>query len=86
MFRWLGPGELIAEVTGARPSTGWISSVIAATGEALADTDALIRAQLMAAYLHVDETSINVNQPPEPMPCEHQLMSKWCWTRISPAS
>ncbi|WP_433655073.1 IS66 family transposase [Nocardia sp. CA-128927] len=54
--------ELIADVTGARPSTGWISSVIAATGEALADTDALIRAQLMAAYLlHVDETSINVN-------------------------
>jgi transposase len=54
--------ELIADVTGARPSTGWISSVIAGTGAQLADTDTAIRAQLMAAYLlHVDETSINVN-------------------------
>jgi transposase len=54
--------ELINDVTGAHPSTGWISSVIAATAEQLADTDTLIRARLMAAYLlHVDETSINVN-------------------------
>lgn len=54
--------ELIADVTGARPSTGWICSVIAATGESLADADAAIRARLIAAYtLHVDETTINVN-------------------------
>lgn len=54
--------ELIADVTGTRVSTGWISSVIAATGEQLAGTDAVIRARLVAGYLlHVDETSINVN-------------------------
>jgi len=54
--------QLIADVTGARPSTGWISSVIAATSEQLADTDALIRTLLILAHvLHVDETTVNVN-------------------------
>ena len=54
--------QLIADVTGARPSTGWISSVIAATSEQLADTDTLIRTLLILAHvLHVDETSANVN-------------------------
>jgi len=54
--------QLIADVTGARPSTGWTSSVIVATSEQLADTDALIRTLLILAHvLHVDETTINVN-------------------------
>lgn len=54
--------ELIADVTGAQPSTGWISSVIAATSQQLADTDALIRTWLILAHvLHVDETTVNVN-------------------------
>jgi len=54
--------ELIAEVTGAAVSTGWISSVVAATGEACEPVEDAIRAQLVASYLlHVDETSINVN-------------------------
>jgi len=53
---------LIADVTGARPSTGWISSVIAATSEQLADTDALIRTWLIRAHvLYVDATTVNVN-------------------------
>lgn len=54
--------ELIAEVCGAAVSTGWISSVVAATGEALAPVDGAIRERLTrACLLHVDETSINVN-------------------------
>lgn len=54
--------ELIADVTGAHPSTGWVSSVIAATSEQLAPTDALIRTLLiLAPVLHVDETTLNVN-------------------------
>ncbi|MGV1009486.1 MAG: IS66 family transposase [Dermatophilaceae bacterium] len=54
--------ELIGDVTGACPSTGWISSVIAAAAEQLVETDALIRTLLiLALVLHVDETSINVN-------------------------
>lgn len=54
--------ELIAEVCGAAVSTGWISSVVAATGDALEPVDDAIRARLIqACALHVDETSINVN-------------------------
>lgn len=54
--------EPIAEVCGAAVSTGWISSVIAATGQALEPVDEAIRARLSRAHLlHVDETSINVN-------------------------
>jgi transposase len=54
--------ELIAEVCGAVVSTGWVSSVVAATGEALEPVQDAIRARLVqACLLHVDETSINVN-------------------------
>ncbi len=54
--------ELISDVTGARPCPGWVSSVVAATAEQLAETDALIRTLLiLALVLHVDETTVNVN-------------------------
>lgn len=54
--------ELIGDVTGARPSTGWISSVIAATSQQLTETDALIRTLLILSMVrHVDETTVNVN-------------------------
>lgn len=54
--------ELIGDVTGARPSTGWVSTVVAATAEQLVATDALIWTLLiLALVLHVDETTVNVN-------------------------
>lgn len=53
---------LIADVTGAGCSTGWVSGVLAQTGEALADVDALIKTLLTLTHLvHVDETSLNVS-------------------------
>jgi transposase len=54
--------ELIADVTGAAVSTGWVSSVVAVTSDQLADTESAVRAELINSYLlHVDETSISVN-------------------------
>lgn len=54
--------QLIADVTGAGCSTGWISGLLAATGEALTDVEALIKtATTAAALVHVDETSLNIN-------------------------
>ena len=53
--------RLIADVTGAGCSTGWISGVLAVTADALADVEALIKTLLTLAHLlHVDETSVNV--------------------------
>lgn len=53
--------QLIADVTGARPSTGWITSVLAPTATAVAPTNAAILELLRAAdVLHVDETSSNI--------------------------
>jgi len=47
---------------GHTPSTGWVSSVIAATSEQLAETDAIIRTlPILAHVLHVNETTVNVN-------------------------
>lgn len=52
---------LIADVTGAGCSTGWVSGVLAATAEALADVEKLIKTLVVLAQLvHVDETSLNV--------------------------
>lgn len=52
---------LIADVPGARCSTGWVSGVLAATAEALADVEKLIKTLVVLAQLvHVDETSLNV--------------------------
>ena len=54
--------QLIADVTGARPSTGWISSVLSGVSEVLADTEKLIKSLITLAHvLHVDETTSNVN-------------------------
>jgi transposase len=54
--------QLIADVTGAGCSTGRISGVLAATGEALADVEKLIKTAITAAHLlHVDETNLNIN-------------------------
>lgn len=53
--------QLIADVTGARPSTGWITSVLAPTAASVAPADTAILDLLRAAQvLHVDETSSNI--------------------------
>jgi transposase len=56
--------RLIADVTGARCSTGWISGVLAQAADALADVEALIKTAITLARLvhliHVDETGLNV--------------------------
>jgi transposase len=53
---------LIADVTGARPSTGWISSVLTAVAGLLGDVEKLIKSLIVAAHvIHVDETSSNIN-------------------------
>ena len=54
--------QLIADVTGARPSTGWVSSVLPALAGLLADVTKLIKSLIVLAHvIHVDETSSNVN-------------------------
>lgn len=53
---------LIADLTGARPSTGWISSVLSTVAGALGDVEKLIKSLIVAAQvIHVDETSSNIN-------------------------
>ncbi len=53
--------QLIADVTGAHPSTGWITSVLGPTAAAVAPTNTAILDSLRAAQvLHVDETSSNI--------------------------
>ena len=53
---------LIADLTGARPSTGWISSVLSTVAEVLIDVEKLIKSLIMLAHvIHVDETSSNIN-------------------------
>ena len=53
--------QLIADVTGARPSTGWITSVLAPTAASVAPSNEAILDLLRAAdVLHVDETSSNI--------------------------
>jgi len=52
---------LIADVTGAKVSTGWVSGAVAATAEDLVDVEALIKTLLVLAHvLHVDETSTSI--------------------------
>ncbi len=54
--------QLIADVTGARPSTGWISSVLTTVAELLVDVEKLIKSLIVLAHvIHVDETSSNIN-------------------------
>lgn len=53
--------ELIADVTGARPSTGWITSTLGPTAVAVAPANAVILDLIRAASVaHVDETSSNI--------------------------
>jgi transposase len=52
---------LIADVTGAAVSTGWVSGVIASTAEDLVEVEAMIRTLITLAHvLHADETSTSI--------------------------
>lgn len=54
--------QLIADVTGARPSTGWVSSVLVQVADALTDVEKLIKTLITLAHvIHVDETTSNIN-------------------------
>jgi hypothetical protein len=53
--------ELVTDLSGARPSAGWVCQVLRETAEALAEVEKLIRTLLTAAHiLHVDETGTKV--------------------------
>lgn len=53
--------ELVTDLSGARPSTGWVCQVLRDTAAALAEVDTLIRTLLTAAHiLHADETGMKV--------------------------
>ncbi len=53
---------LISDLTGARPSTGWISSVLSTVADVLVDVEKLIKTLIMLAHvIHVDETTSNIN-------------------------
>jgi hypothetical protein len=53
---------LIADLTGARPSTGWISSMLTTVADLLFDVEKLIKSLIVLAHvIHVDETSSNIN-------------------------
>jgi transposase len=55
--------QLIADVTGVRPSTGWISSVLTTVAEVLVDVEKLIKSLIvLARVIHVDETSANIKR------------------------
>lgn len=53
---------LIADLTGACPSTGWVSSVLATVADVLVDVEKLIKSLITLAHvIHVDETTSNIN-------------------------
>jgi transposase len=53
---------LIADLTGAHPSTGWISSQLSAVADVLIDVEKLIKSLIVLAHvIHVDETTSNIN-------------------------
>jgi transposase len=53
---------LIADLTGARPSTGWISSVLTTVADLLVDVEKLIKSLIVLGHvIHVDETSSNID-------------------------
>lgn len=52
---------LIADLTGAAPSTGWVSAQVARCSQALAGVEALVRTLITAAaVIGVDETTMSV--------------------------
>jgi transposase/uncharacterized coiled-coil protein SlyX len=54
--------QLIADLTGVAPSTGWISLQLAAVAEVLVDVEKLVKSLIVLAHvIHVDETSTNIN-------------------------
>jgi transposase len=54
-------GQLIADLTGTAPSTGWVSAQVARTADALVEVEALVKTLLtLAAVIGVDETTVNV--------------------------
>ena len=53
--------ELVTDLSGARPSAGWVCQVLRTTANALAEVEKAIRTLLTAAHiLHVDETGTKV--------------------------
>jgi len=53
---------LIADLTGARPSTGWVSSVLSTVADVLVDVEKLVKSLIVLAHvIHVDETTSNIN-------------------------
>jgi transposase/uncharacterized coiled-coil protein SlyX len=53
--------QLIADLTGATVSTGWVTACVARTAQALVEVEALIKTLLFAAaVIGVDETTLNV--------------------------
>ena len=53
---------LISDLTGARPSTGWISSASSTVADVLVDVEKLIKSLIVLAHvIHVDETTSNIN-------------------------
>jgi hypothetical protein len=53
--------HLIADLTGAAPSTGWVSAQVARAADALVEVQRLTQTLLMlAAVIGVDETSLNI--------------------------
>jgi transposase len=53
--------QLVEDLTGARPSTGYVHGMLARAGGQLAEVDALIRAQLAASpVVGFDETTLRV--------------------------
>jgi len=54
--------ELIADLTGAAVSTGWVCSTLTRAAETLAEVEKLIKTLItMAQVGHFDETTVNVN-------------------------
>lgn len=52
---------LIADLTGATPSTGWVTACVARTAAALGEVEKLIKTLLVAAVvIGVDETTLNI--------------------------
>jgi hypothetical protein len=53
--------DLVTDLSGARPSAGWVCQVLRETADALVEVENLIRALLTVAHiLHVDETGTKV--------------------------
>jgi hypothetical protein len=52
---------LLADLTGATPSTGWVTAQVARAAQALVEVETLIKTLLTAAVvIGADETTINV--------------------------